>query len=89
MFFRSEMSEKTSTRMERKVKGGGRRESLSKNWMPLYARSYLGRERERKRGHIQPWINWPVNVILEPKTPLIILLDVAASWTFNSLTNYA
>ena len=37
----SEMNAKALTRMERKVKGGGRRESLSKNWIPVLARAYL------------------------------------------------
>ena len=37
----SEMKVKALTRMERKVKGGGSRESLSKNWIPVLARAYL------------------------------------------------
>ena len=37
----SEMNVNALTRMERKVKGGGRSESLSKNWIPVLARAYL------------------------------------------------
>ena len=37
----SEMKANALTRMERKVKGGGSSESLSKNWIPVLARAYL------------------------------------------------
>ena len=37
---------KSKTNIERKVKGGGKRESESKNWIPMQARAYLKRKEQ-------------------------------------------